>query len=144
MIEIVKSGAGRHAAIPDYTGLDAYRADGGYRLLGECLGGKRTAQELVDILSDAGLRGLGGAGFPTGRKWTIVRSYEAPRLMTINADEGEPGTFKDRYFLERDPHRMLEGALIAAWAVEAGDCYISARRISSGPRNPHQRDRGAR
>ncbi len=127
VIQIVKSGAGRHAIVPSYTGLEAYRAEGGYQLLDACLTGQRTAQELVEILSDAGLRGLGGAGFPAGRKWTIVRSYEAPRLMTINADEGEPGTFKDRYFLEQDPHRMLEGALIAAWAVEAGDCYIYLR-----------------
>ena len=82
-------------------------------------------------VSDAGLRGLGGAGFPTGRKWTLVRAEPAPRLMAVNADEGEPGTFKDRYYLERDPHRFLEGMLIAAWVVEATRrLHLSARRVS--------------
>jgi formate dehydrogenase len=127
VVQVVKSGAGRHAVLPNYTALDAYRAEGGYKLLGDCLGGRRTPGELIEILANAGLRGLGGAGFPTGRKWSIVRSYPGPRLMTINGDEGEPGTFKDRYFLERDPQRMLEGALIAAWAVEAEACYIYLR-----------------
>lgn len=89
----------------------------------------------MDILSDAGLRGLGGAGFPAGRKWQIVRGFEGPRLMTVNADEGEPGTFKDRYWLERDPHRFLEGALIAAWAVEAERCYIYLRDEYPAVRN---------
>jgi NADH:ubiquinone oxidoreductase subunit F (NADH-binding)/NADH:ubiquinone oxidoreductase subunit E len=127
VIQIVKSGAGRHAVIPSYTPLEAYRAEGGYALLEACISGGRKPEELIDILSNAGLRGLGGAGFPTGRKWSIVRSYPAPRLMTINGDEGEPGTFKDRWFLERDPHRMIEGALIAAWAVDAAECYIYLR-----------------
>ena len=79
------------------------------------------------MVSDAGLRGLGGAGFPTGRKWTLVRAEPAPRLFAVNADEGEPGTFKDRYYLERDPHRFIEGMLIAAWVVEARDTYIYLR-----------------
>ena len=74
---------------------------------------------MIKSVSDAGLRGLGGAGFPTGRKWALVRAEPAPRLMAVNADEGEPGTFKDRYYLERDPHRFIEGMLIAAWVVEA-------------------------
>ena len=78
-------------------------------------------------MSDAGLRGLGGAGFPTGRKWSIVRSEPAPRLVAVNADEGEPGTFKDRYYLERDPHRFIEGMLIAAWVIEARDIYLYVR-----------------
>jgi NADH:ubiquinone oxidoreductase subunit F (NADH-binding)/NADH:ubiquinone oxidoreductase subunit E len=127
VIQIVKSGADRHAIVPSYKGLETYRAEGGYALLGACLSGQRKPEELIDILSNAGLRGLGGAGFPTGRKWSIVRAYPGPRLMTINGDEGEPGTFKDRYFLESDPHRMLEGALIAAWAVGAEACYIYLR-----------------
>jgi formate dehydrogenase beta subunit len=127
VIQIVKSGAGRHAVVPNYHGLDTYRAEGGYALLNACLAGQRKPEELIESLSNAGLRGLGGAGFPTGRKWSIVRSYPGPRLMTINGDEGEPGTFKDRYFLENDPHRMLEGALIAAWAVGAEACYIYLR-----------------
>ena len=107
--------------------LDAYRRSGGYRLLRDCLAGKRTRDDLITIVSDAGLRGLGGAGFPTGRKWTLVRAEPAPRLMAVNADEGEPGTFKDRYYLERDPHRFIEGMLIAAWVVEATDIYIYLR-----------------
>jgi len=105
----------------------AYQKDGGYALLKDCLAGKRTPEELIQIVSDGGLRGLGGAGFPTGRKWSLVRAEPAPRLFAVNADEGEPGTFKDRYYLERDPHRFLEGVLIAAWVVEARDTYIYIR-----------------
>ena len=100
---------------------------GGYALLKDCLAGKRTRDDLIKIVSDAGLRGLGGAGFPTGRKWSLVRAEPAPRLFAVNGDEGEPGTFKDRYYLERDPHRFLEGMLIAAWVVEAHDTYIYIR-----------------
>ena len=107
--------------------FNAYRADGGYKLLAACLDGKRTRDEIIKIVSDAGLRGLGGAGFPTGRKWSLVRAEPAPRLMAVNADEGEPGTFKDRHYLERDPHRFLEGMLIAAWVVEAKDIYVYIR-----------------
>ncbi len=105
----------------------AYRAAGGYALLEACLSGKRTRDDVIKIVSDAGLRGLGGAGFPTGRKWSLVRSEPAPRLMAVNGDEGEPGTFKDRYYLERDPHRFIEGMLIAAWVVEAADIYFYLR-----------------
>ena len=83
--------------------------------------------DVIKIVSDAGLRGLGGAGFPTGRKWSLVRAEPAPRLMAVNADEGEPGTFKDRYYLERDPHRFIEGMLIAAWVVEAAEIYFYLR-----------------
>ena len=93
-------------------------------------------------MSDAGLRGLGGAGFPTGRKWTLVRAEPAPRLMAVNADEGEPGTFKDRYYLERDPHRFIEGMLIAAWVVEAPEIYhLYPRRISRSAAHARARDR---
>jgi NADH:ubiquinone oxidoreductase subunit F (NADH-binding)/NADH:ubiquinone oxidoreductase subunit E len=107
--------------------LAAYRKDGGYALLGDCLAGKRTRDDLIKIVSDAGLRGLGGAGFPTGRKWSLVRAEPAPRLFAVNCDEGEPGTFKDRYYLEQDPHRFIEGMLIAAWVIEAPDTYIYVR-----------------
>jgi formate dehydrogenase beta subunit len=107
--------------------FDAYQAEDGYRLLADCLDGKRTREDIVKIVSDAGLRGLGGAGFPTGRKWSLVRAEPAPRLMAVNADEGEPGTFKDRYYLERDPHRFIEGMLIGAWVVEAPDIYLYVR-----------------
>jgi len=115
------------AAAPDATSFDDYRADGGYRLLGDCRAGRRTLADLIEILESSGLRGLGGAGFPAGRKWRFVRAEPKPRLLAVNADEGEPGTFKDRWILERDPHRFLEGALIAAWAIEASDVYIYLR-----------------
>src|SRR6186713_44041 len=105
----------------------AYQKAGGYTLLKSCLTDKRTRDELIKIVSDAGLRGLGGAGFPTGRKWTLVRNEPAPRLFAVNADEGEPGTFKDRHYLGLDPHRFIEGMLIAAWMVEAAEVYIYIR-----------------
>jgi len=118
---------GTHSAIPQFVGFDAYRAAGGYRLLEACLAGEREPEELIQILEHSGLRGLGGAGFPTGRKWRFVRQEAGPRLFAVNADEGEPGTFKDRYFLETDPHRFLEGVLIAAWVIEAAETYIYLR-----------------
>jgi NADH:ubiquinone oxidoreductase subunit F (NADH-binding)/NADH:ubiquinone oxidoreductase subunit E len=105
----------------------AYQKDGGYALLKDVLAGKRTRDELIKIVSDGGLRGLGGAGFPTGRKWQLVRAEPAPRMFAVNADEGEPGTFKDRYYLERDPHRFIEGMLIAAFVVEAVETYLYIR-----------------
>ncbi len=104
-----------------------YRDAGGYALLADCLSGKHPVDSVIHQMSDSGLRGLGGAGFPTGRKWSIVRAEPGPRLMAVNIDEGEPGTFKDRVFLERDPHRFLEGMLIAAWAVEVEAIYIYLR-----------------
>ncbi|HZS83952.1 MAG TPA: NAD(P)H-dependent oxidoreductase subunit E [Stellaceae bacterium] len=116
-----------HPHLPSYIGLDAYRAKGGYRLLSDCLAGRRDLDGVLKALEDSGLRGLGGAGFPTGRKWRFVRQEAGPRLMAVNADEGEPGTFKDRHYLESDPHRFLEGMLIGAWAVEAGAVYIYLR-----------------
>jgi formate dehydrogenase len=122
----VRAGAHTHA-YPTPNDFDAYCAGGGYRLLAECLDGKRTRDDVIKSVSDAGLRGLGGAGFPTGRKWTLVRAEAAPRLMAVNGDEGEPGTFKDRYYLERDPHRFIEGMLIGAWVVEAPDTYFYLR-----------------
>ncbi len=116
-----------HTHVQDYQGIESYKKDGGYSVLQDCLSGARTIDGVVAALSDGGLRGLGGAGFPTGRKWGLVRAEKGPRLMAVNADEGEPGTFKDRYYLERQPHRFLEGMLIAAWAVEASDVYIYLR-----------------
>ena len=113
--------------LPDYIDYDSYVAQGGYKLLRECLSGERTVEEIITALEHSELRGLGGAGFPTGRKWRIVRGYAGPRMMAVNCDEGEPGTFKDRHYLERDPHRFLEGMLIAAWAVETASCYIYVR-----------------
>lgn len=122
----VKHGAHAHAATPD-ADFDAYCKAGGYTLLKDCLDGKRTRDEIIKIVSDAGLRGLGGAGFPTGRKWSLVRAEPAPRLMAVNGDEGEPGTFKDRHYLSHDPHRFIEGMLLGAWVVEAPDVYFYLR-----------------
>jgi NADH:ubiquinone oxidoreductase subunit F (NADH-binding)/NADH:ubiquinone oxidoreductase subunit E len=120
--------SGRHDPdIPKYNTFDEYRAEGGYAMLEECRKGERKVEDVIEEMGEAGLRGLGGAGFPAGKKWQIVRSFSAPRLMTINGDEGEPGTFKDRYYLERNPHQMLEGALIAAWAVSAERIYLYMR-----------------
>jgi formate dehydrogenase len=117
-----------------------YRAQGGYRLLAECLAGRQDPEKLMKAMEDSGLRGLGGAGFPTGRKWRIVRAEPAPRLMAINIDEGEPGTFKDRHYLERDPHRFLEGALIAAWVCQVAEVYIYLRDEYHGCRELLERE----
>ena len=122
----VAAGVHPEPATPEVD-LAAYRTGGGYRLLAECLAGARSRESVIAALDQAGLRGLGGAGFPTGRKWTLVREQPAPRLVAINADEGEPGTFKDRHYLARDPHRFLEGVALAAWVVEAADVYIYVR-----------------
>jgi formate dehydrogenase len=116
-----------HPASPPYTDLDAYVAGGGYRLIAACRAGQHSFESLTAILGEAGLRGLGGAGFPTGRKWGFVRNEPRPRYLAVNADEGEPGTFKDRWYLERDPHRVLEGMLVAAWAIEAEAAYFYLR-----------------
>jgi NADH:ubiquinone oxidoreductase subunit F (NADH-binding) len=127
-----------------YIDLTAYRATGGYARLAECVEGRRSADERDRPLEHAGLRGLGGAGFPAGRKWRIVRGQPAPRLMAVNIDEGEPGTFKDRALLERDPHRFLEGMLIAAWAVGRGrPLHLPARRVPRLPRAARGRTRVA-
>ncbi|ORE94355.1 respiratory-chain NADH dehydrogenase domain-containing protein [Stappia sp. 22II-S9-Z10] len=120
-------GGPRTPDIAAYETLDAYRAEGGYGTLAKILSGEISADDAIQTMSDAKLRGLGGAGFPAGRKWGFVRSYPGPRLMTINGDEGEPGTFKDRHWLERRPHLMLEGALIAAKIVEAERIYLYMR-----------------
>ncbi|MDF1777310.1 MAG: NAD(P)H-dependent oxidoreductase subunit E [Rhizobiaceae bacterium] len=118
---------GFDVVVPDYINLHAYQEYGGYLLLERVRSGEIHTDELPEALSDAGLRGLGGAGFPAGKKWGFVKAHAGPRLMTINGDEGEPGTFKDRYLLESDPHRTLEGALIAAHAVEAERIYFYMR-----------------
>lgn len=115
-----------HAHIPDYQDLAAYQAEGGYAKLAELRAGADW-KDVQDTVLSAGLRGLGGAGFPSGTKWGFVRANEGPRYLAVNGDEGEPGTFKDRYYLERTPHLMLEGMLIAAWAVEAETCFIYMR-----------------
>ena len=116
-----------HAVAPDYIDLNAYAVDGGYDLLREVVQGQRPTEVLLTAMEDSGLRGLGGAGFPAGRKWRIVREQAAPRIMAVNIDEGEPGTFKDRTYLERDPHRFLEGMLIATHVVGIDSVYIYLR-----------------
>ena len=112
---------------PGHIAYAAYREQGGYELARSCVSGARRPEDVVAAMEDSGLRGLGGAGFPAGRKWKSVAAGPAPRLMAINIDEGEPGTFKDRFYLERDPHRFLEGAIVAAWAVGIADIYIYLR-----------------
>jgi formate dehydrogenase beta subunit len=115
-----------HAHMPQYETLEDYRAAGGYAEL-EKLRSSGNWETVQETLLTSGLRGLGGAGFPSGRKWGFVRANAGPRFVAVNGDEGEPGTFKDRYYLERTPHLMLEGMLIAAWAVEAEKCFIYMR-----------------
>jgi formate dehydrogenase len=112
---------------PGYTTYEMYRAAGGYSLAAAVVNGETDAEDILKAMESSGLRGLGGAGFPAGRKWRIVREQPAPRLLAVNIDEGEPGTFKDRTYLERDPHRFLEGLLVAAQVVGTEACYIYLR-----------------
>jgi len=128
---------------PRHIDYDAYKAAGGYALAAGCVKGERTPADLIALMEHSGLRGLGGAGFPTGRKWKLVSQEAAPRLMAINIDEGEPGTFKDRYYLERDPHRFLEGAIVAAWAVGIDAVYIYLRDEYHGCRAILQKELAA-
>ena len=114
-------------AVPGYTDDVTYRAHGGYALAAALARGSQDVESTIQAMEDSGLRGLGGAGFPAGRKWRILRSQPAPRVMVVNIDEGEPGTFKDRTYLERDPHRFLEGLLVAAQVVGIDACYVYLR-----------------
>ncbi len=122
----VRANAIKHAPT-SFIDLAAYRASGGYALFQQCLSGERDVESVIKTMENSSLRGLGGAGFPTGRKWRIVKAEKAPRLMVVNIDEGEPGTFKDRAYLEHDPHRFLEGMLITAWAVSIDKIYLYLR-----------------
>ncbi|MEW8250624.1 MAG: NAD(P)H-dependent oxidoreductase subunit E [Candidatus Thiodiazotropha sp.] len=132
--QLVESGD-TEPELPDYLGYVEYLAAGGYQLLNRIGDGNKGAddaerfsvEQVVQCLEDSNLRGLGGAGFPAGRKWRILREQPAPRLLAVNIDEGEPGTFKDRHYLEIDPHRFLEGALIAARVVDIAEIYIYLR-----------------
>jgi len=126
--------------VSGYINHDQYRTEGGYRFLQDCLQGKHDRSRIIDTLEDAGLRGLGGAGFPAGRKWKILLEKPKPKLIAVNIDEGEPGTFKDRYFLERDPHRFIEGALIASWVIDAEAVYIYLRDEYAGCRRILQQE----
>ncbi len=127
-------------AVGKYINYAEYRKHGGYKIAAECLAGERDAEGIITTMEHSGLRGLGGAGFPAGRKWRIVRNETAPRLMAVNLDEGEPGTFKDRYYLEREPHRFLEGVVIAAWTVQISEVYIYLRDEYAGCREILERE----
>ncbi len=120
--------------VTNYISMEQYKADGGYQTLKKVIEGEITTESIMKKMEDSGLRGLGGAGFPAGRKWRIVNSFEAPRLMAVNIDEGEPGTFKDRHYLEIDPHRFLEGMVIAALTVDCDAIYIYLRDEYAGCR----------
>jgi formate dehydrogenase len=126
LAEAAKSGD-THPVIPAYTSYEDYVAGGGYALLRDCLAGNRDRDEIVQTMEHSGLRGLGGAGFPAGLKWKLVRQQPGPRICAINGDEGEPGTFKDRFYLETDPHRFLDGMLIAGWTCEVETIYVYIR-----------------
>jgi formate dehydrogenase beta subunit len=131
------------AKIPECIDYATYRDSSGYQILIECVNGNHDREEIIKILEDSKLRGLGGAGFPTGQKWRILSQQPKPRLIAINIDEGEPGTFKDRFYLERDPHRFIEGTLIAHWAIEAEDIYIYLRDEYAGCRKALEKELAA-
>ncbi len=120
--------------VSEYIDYHEYCKQGGYQTYKRCLADELNADDIIGILLDSGLRGLGGAGFPVGRKWQILKDQASPKFIAINIDEGEPGTFKDRYYLERDPHRFLEGAMIARWATGTEDIYIYLRDEYAGCR----------
>lgn len=122
------------ASVTDYISFDDYKTSGGYQTAQKVIEGKMSAESVMKIMENSGLRGLGGAGFPAGRKWRIVNGFAAPRLMAVNIDEGEPGTFKDRHYLEQDPHRFLEGMIIAALTVGCDEIYIYLRDEYAGCR----------
>lgn len=124
----------KDAVVPDYIDYENYKKDGGYNTLSKLFTGELSKEDVITTLEDSNLRGLGGAGFPAGRKWRIVGGQEAPRIMAVNIDEGEPGTFKDRYYLEKDPHRFFEGMLIAAHVVGTDSVYIYLRDEYAGVR----------
>jgi len=128
---------------PDYIDYNSYKDNGGYKTLIDCVNGKHDQEEIIKTLEDSKLRGLGGAGFPAGQKWRILSQQPKPRLIAINIDEGEPGTFKDRYYLELDPHRFIEGTLIAHWAIEAEDIYIYLRDEYAGCRKALEKELSA-
>lgn len=133
-VKSLVAGNKNQCAVGKYVTYAEYRKQGGYDIAIECLNGTRDAESLIKTMENSGLRGLGGAGFPSGRKWRIVRGEKGPRVMAVNIDEGEPGTFKDRHYLERDPHRFLEGVIIAAWTVQISEVYIYLRDEYAGVR----------
>jgi len=141
----VRAGETKHpvsdpVVTPRHIDYAAYRGSGGYALAASCVNGERAATDVIALMEDSGLRGLGGAGFPVGRKWKSVAAEPEPRLMAVNIDEGEPGTFKDRWYLERDPHRFLEGMLVAAWCAGVGEIWIYLRDEYAGCRAVLERE----
>ncbi len=142
IVALVKQKATKHdhASYIPYVGFEDYIKQGGYQTWIECATGKRDVDAVIKQMENSGLRGLGGAGFPAGRKWRIVRSESSPRYMAVNIDEGEPGTFKDRWYLERDPHRFLEGMLIAAWAVGIDAIWVYLRDEYHGVRENMEKE----
>ena len=127
-------------SVGNYIDYKQYIESGGYSCLRKCIEGNHKKDNIISLLEDSNLRGLGGAGFPLGRKWKILKGQPTPTLIAINIDEGEPGTFKDRHYLERDPHRFIEGALIAHWAIDAEDIYIYLRDEYAGCREILERE----
>lgn len=127
-------------SVGNYIDYKKYMEAGGYSCLSKCIEGHHKKDNIISLLEDSNLRGLGGAGFPLGRKWKILKGQPTPKLIAINIDEGEPGTFKDRHYLERDPHRFIEGALIAHWAIDAEDIYIYLRDEYAGCREILERE----
>ena len=127
IVEVHRAGMSFSLNLPKYETLEDYIGRGGYGVFKKVKTGVLRSEDIIKTVSDANLKGLGGAGFPAGRKWEIVKSFKGPRLMTVNGDEGEPGTFKDRFWLESKPHQMLEGALIAAKIVGCEKIYIYMR-----------------
>src|SRR3954471_8365788 len=123
-----------HCPVQPYIGYAQYRKDGGYKLIADCLAGQHTGDAITKVMEDSALRGLGGPGFPAGRKWRLGAGAPEPRVMAVNIDEGEPGTFKDRWYLKRDPHRFLEGMLVAAWCAGVGEIWIYLRDEYAGCR----------
>jgi len=124
----------------EYLNYHDYTKTAGYKLLKDCHAGKHSAESIIALVKNSKLQGLGGAGFPAGMKWEILRQQAGPRIMAVNIDEGEPGTFKDRYYLERDPHRFIEGMLIAGWVIGAAEIYIYLRDEYAGCRKILQQE----
>ena len=141
-IETAIKTSNTHPQIIDGISLDSYISNGGYKILRKCYEKELSVETVIEKLEHAGLKGMGGAGFPSGQKWKFVRMEPGPRLMTINGDEGEPGTFKDKLYLEQNLHKFIEGMLIAAWAVEAKDIYIYLRDEYPGIREKILRELG--
>ncbi len=127
VVELAKAKSTSPESLNEAIQFEDYKKNGGYQLWQDCVNGKHKREDIIALMENSNLRGLGGAGFPTGRKWRILNEQPTPKMIAINIDEGEPGTFKDRYYLEHDPHRFIEGTLIAHWAIQADKIYLYLR-----------------